>query len=570
LKKSSKAKTGKVQAETTPAQPFIWWPWAAGLAALFVLFEVYGPALDGPFVLDDRYLPFFSPELQNRPLITWLTQTRPLLMFSFWLDHVRSGVEPHTYHVTNIFLHFLTSVLVTLVVRRLIQLAEITGSTCMALSLIAGAIFALHPLQTESVAYVASRSETLSVLFYFAAYCVFLYKPPAESISFSRALSVLALFGAAIVSKEHTLTLPALILLTDLAWIRQGWRKNALLYGMLAFGSVLGLALVRLVLSRADTAGFGVQGLSPMNYFATQCRVIWTYVRFFVLPVGQNADPDIGISRNLLDPAALAGLVGLMGLVAAAWVFRKRWPFAAFGVVVFLLLLAPTSSFVPIRDVLAERRLYLPMLGLLLVAIEFLRRLSRSQMISAGCAAAAVCAVLTYQRAQVWSSPLALWEDTAKKSPNKVRPRFQLAFAKYEGGKCADAVADYDAASKLARPDYSLLTDWALALDCAGHSQEALDKLEQATNLERNAHAFALMGMIYGKQGRRQEALAALDQAEKVDAGFAMTYVYRGNVAEVSGDLQTAAQQYQKALSMDATNQTANAALARVSSQMQR
>jgi Cytochrome c oxidase subunit III len=133
-------------------------------------------------------------------------------------------------------------------------------------------------------------------------------------------------------------------------------------------------------------------------------------------------------------PSAIAGLLGLTAGVTAAWIYRKRWPLAAFGVFVFLLLLAPTSSFVPIRDVLAERRVYLPFLGLLLICLDFLRRVRTEQIVWAGAAIAVACAMLTYQRNQVWASPRALWQDTVAKSPRKLRPRFQLAFAYYEQG----------------------------------------------------------------------------------------------------------------------------------------
>jgi hypothetical protein len=96
---------------------------------------------------------------------------------------------------------------------------------------------------------------------------------------------------------------------------------------------------------------------------------------------------------------------------------------------VFLLLLAPTSSVIPILDVFAEHRLYLPFLGLTLVAIEILRRLSVSQATWISLAILAVCSVLTFQRNQLWSDPLLLWADAAAKSPRKARPSFQLAHA---------------------------------------------------------------------------------------------------------------------------------------------
>src|SRR5580704_4686287 len=83
---------------------FVWWPWAAALAGLFLVFEAYGPAMDGPFVFDDRYQPFFSPTVQGLTWLGWMKGVRPLLMFSYWVDYSRGAIEPHNYHVTNVLL----------------------------------------------------------------------------------------------------------------------------------------------------------------------------------------------------------------------------------------------------------------------------------------------------------------------------------------------------------------------------------------------------------------------------------------------------------------------------------
>jgi hypothetical protein len=152
-------------------------------------------------------------------------------------------------------------------------------------------------------------------------------------------------------------------------------RKNGFLYGLLALAGAAGGVVVWKILTAANTAGFHMADLSPASYFFTQCRVIWIYIRMFFLPFGQNVDPDIPISTGVMDHGAIFGLIALLALAAAAWIYRKRWPLASFGVFVFLLLIAPTASVIPIRDVFAERRVYLPFLGLIFIALELLRRL---------------------------------------------------------------------------------------------------------------------------------------------------------------------------------------------------
>jgi len=534
------------------------------LAGLFLVLEVYGPALNGAFVLDDRYLPFMDPGIAQASIKGWILGLRPLLSFSYWLNYQSSGTASYAYHLTNVFLHFLGSIVVGLVAAKLLTLAGTTGRERSVLSVIAGGLFLLHPMQTESVAYVASRSEVLSVLLYFSGFAVFLYRR-TESITILRSLAIVGLFAAAISTKEHTLTLAALLLMADYFWGLGGIRKNWRLYGILAIAGAWGVFVVGRVLKYASTAGFNVPGLTPATYFFTQCRVVWTYVRLFFLPAGQNVDPDVAVSASLLDHGAIVGLLGLVALVVAAWIYRKRWPLAAFGVFMFVLLLAPTSSFIPISDVQAERRLYLPFLGLVLICLEFLRRLKSSQIVGTGIAILAICSVLTYQRSQVWASPIDLWKDAATKSPKKWRPRFQLAYAYYDAGDFARASDAYEAASHLEPPGFNLLVDWALALDGQGRPQDALIKLQQASMLERSAHAQALIGMVYAKQSKWQEALAALEQAEKIDPRFDITYLYRGNIYEAAGDKAAAAAQYQRAIALNPVNQVARDALVRVS-----
>jgi tetratricopeptide (TPR) repeat protein len=503
-----------------------------------------------------------SPSVAGKTLADWITSPRPMLMLSYWIDYQQNGAEPRAYHVTNVFVHFLNSVLMALICARFLAWAKVDGRRRDILAVFAGTLFLLHPLQTESVAYVASRSEVLSIFFCFSAFAIFLYQGNGP-MRWPRALAIVALFGAAVVTKEHTVMLPALLVLTDYFWGRGGLRRNAILYGMIPLAGLGGAAFVFRTLRNADTAGFGMKEFSPATYLFTQFHVIWTYVRLFFLPFGQNVDADVPLSRTLLDPSAMAGLLGLIGLLTAAWIYRKRWPLAAFGVFMFLLLLAPTSSFVPIRDVLAERRVYLPFLGLLLICLEFLRRLRVQQIAWAGAAVAVICATLTYQRNQVWASSLTLWQDTVAKSPRKLRPRFQLAYAYYELGKCPESAENYESASKLAPLSYELLLDWAIALDCAGRDNDAIYKLQQAALFDNSAHVHSELGMVYAKSGRVQDALRELAQAEKIDPRFEMTYVYRGNIAELSGDRAFAAREYQRALAINPSNQAARDALAR-------
>ena len=557
MKSNKRSSTPKPAAAAPQGSKTPFWYFAAGIAAaLVVVFEIYGPAIRGPFLFDDRYLPFFAPGWAEAPLRNWLAGVRPLLMFSYWLNFRMSQTDPFWYHVLNVLFHSGNAILIWLIVDRLLEWAGVEAARRRILSVFCGALFLVHPIQTESVAYVASRSENLSVLFFNSAFALFVRRR-AKEVDMRVAGAVLALFLAACVTKEHAAVLPALLLLTDYFWNPgfsfEGVRRNWKLYAPVAAGAVFATFWIFRILKGAPTAGFGMKDLTWSDYFFSQCRAIWVYIRMFVFPVGQNVDHEFAVSRSLLDHGAIAGMIGLIAVSAAAWIWRRRYPLAAYGWFAFLILLAPTSSFVPIRDLLVERRLYLPFIGLLMVVCEILRRidLRKASAMAALGAVTAVYAFATYQRNEVWGDAIALWKDTAEKSPGKSRPRFQLAYAYYSDGRCADAAAEYEKASRVEKPDYTLLVDWALAHDCANQPDLALAKLSEATKLEHNAHAWALIGMVHAKQSRLPEALEALNTAERTDPRFEATFVYRGNVYLLQKEYAKAAADFRAAIALN-------------------
>ena len=545
-----------------------WQAWQILLLAfgsLALVFEVYSPAMNGPFLLDDTYQLFGRPDVAEFRLRHWLNNVRPLLNFSFYINYQISGTETSSYHMVNVFLHWINAVLVFFILRRLLRVAsgsQESGWRQELAPLAGAALFLLHPVQTESVAYVSSRSEVLSVLPAYAALLVFLTRP-RPAITWQRSAVVIALFGAAVLTKEHVAVIPAVFLLADLFFhpdgplrgIKSNWR----LYAPLVAAAVLGLRFVVKTLGTATTAGFGLRGLSWYEYFFTQWRMFWNYLRLVVLPVGLNVDPDVPISRTAFDQGAIVGGIAIAALVAVAIIFRRRFPLACFGILTFIVLLAPTSSIVPIRDVFAERRLYLPMIGLLCVAVDALRRVNLRETASLAALGAvlAIASYLTWQRAHVWSGAIPLWENTVANSPNKYRPRFQYAFALYNERRCTEAAEQYAKTATLDQPGERLMVDWALALDCAGRTTEAVEKLQAAAKTHPTGVVYMNLAMFYGKTGRNEEALAALAEAEKRNPRFAQIYAFRGNVYLSQDKVREAAEQYRRALQLDPANQAA-------------
>jgi protein O-mannosyl-transferase len=231
-------------------------------------------------------------------------------------------------------------------------------------------------------------------------------------------------------------------------------------------------------------------------------------------------------------------------------------------------LIAPTSSFVPIRDPFAERRLYLPFIGLLFITVEFVRRwkTSKNTLIAVLAVVLVAEAAATYQRNQVWASPIAMWTDSVAKSPNKWRPRFQLAFAHYLAGHYPEAIEHYDKAAQIQPPNFDMLVDWAQAYSEVGRLSDAIAKLREAAALEKNAHVYSQIGMMYGKMGQYPQALDALATSIQLDPNFfgGIAYVYRGDVFSAQGNKLQAAEEYRHALAIDPNNSAAREKLTRL------
>lgn len=557
---TAKKRTGRAReapSVVAAVQPRIsWGPYAAVAAcALIVVGWAYGPAMRGPFLFDDNGLPFALPNFAA-PLAAWIRGVRPVLMFTYWLNVQLSGSETFSYHAVNLLFHSLAAGLMFFIVRRLLECSGVEKPRQNLLGGFAAAIFLLHPVQTEAVAYLAGRSDALSVMLLLSAYAVFLYRRNV-AVSWRDALLVLLIFAASLLSKEHTIVLPALFLLTDFWWnpgfSLEGVRRNWKLYAPLALGAVGGFFIFLPLIRHGGNAGFGLKDLTWYQYFFTECRALFVYPALFLFPVHQSADWDFPISKTIFDRGAVIGLIALVALAAIAWRYRRKYRLASFGFFTYLLLMAPTSSFVPIRDAIAERRLYLSMLGLLLILVDLLGRwkLERKTLAAAAAVVSLVLAAATYARAQVWSSELALWQDTAEKTPENWRAHFHLASAYYNLGRCEQAGKEFQNSNKLRAPDYDLLVDWALNFDCLNQSDAALAKLQQAAALERTAHVYSQIGMIYGKRSQWPEALDALATAEKLDPNFADTYVYRGLVHTATNQLEAAILDYKRALVID-------------------
>ena len=543
-----------------------WQLWLFAAVAFVLAIWAYSPAINGEFVFDDLHLPIMQTNALYIPLVNFLG-LRPILMFTYWLNLKSSGMQPFEYHAVNLFFHLAASSLLFFVVRKILELSAIVNPQRTLLSALCGSVFLLHPMQTEAVSYIAQRGESMGAMFFFAAWCLFLYRKQ-RTVSWPVAVGILILYGAAVATKEHTVTLPAVLLLTDYFFHPEapGWpgiRANWRLYIPIAIGGLLGAVVIARYLAKDTTSiGFELKDLAWYQYLFTQWRVLFVYLGLFILPVWQTIDYDFAISRTPLDHGAIFALLAIVLLLAAAIYYRKRFPLASFGFLLFVIMLLPTSSVIPIRDVIADRRLYLPMTGLLFVCSEFLRSFRYSRPLIA--VAMVVLAAGTFARNRVWASSLNIWEDAAEKSPNKQRVHFGLAVAEFRAGKCHEAVEHYRRANELEKADYAMLMNWSLAYECDHQPDLAIAKMNESLRAKPSAQSWASMGVLYARQGKVDEALDALMKAQVMDPAYPSTYFYRAKIMVAMRNAPQAILNLEQVLRLDPSNESARLSLEQI------
>jgi hypothetical protein len=441
---------------------------------------LYSRALHGHFIFDDLEFPYAN-SARNGPLSTWISSigVRPVLMFSYWLNYHFLGANPFSYHVVNVIIHLANTLLVLLILLRLLEKAGWPQQKARIASIIGAVVFAIHPLQTESVSYVAGRSESLAALFLLMAYAVFLYRRH-ETISWMEALLVLLLFAAGLMTKENAVSFAAILILTDLFFPEPfstgGLRRNWRLYCLMLPGALVAVFAVFRMLATATSAGFSVATFKWYQYAFTEARALFTYIRLAVWPLGQSLDHDYATSHTITEHGAIYFMLLLAGMVAASLVLRRRYPLFCFGLLMYLIWLAPTSSIVPLDDALVERRMYLPLLGLILIACEVGLRLRISATMGASllCLFALLFGRLCYERNRLWGEPDKLVELAAAGAVHNPRPLLNFSEILLQRHRCDLAPPYLQRAERRLPNNYYVDVAWGRTLACLGRPLAAL------------------------------------------------------------------------------------------------
>jgi len=542
------------------------------LIALAVLAHANG--VTGPFLADDHAFVVGNPAVADPtllldgeridalPVLPDLRnsiRSRPFAYLTFALNHRLGGEAPLGYHLVNVAVHAVNGVLVYLLAAGLLALsrrrapggapgAAEAGPDWAALAV--AALFVVHPLQTNAVAYVTQRFTSLVALLYLASVVAYLAGRRASTPRAAAGWLAASLLACAVAmkTKETAFTIPAALTLAELVFLEGPWRRR--LATLVPFYATM-VIIPATLWSAADPAGgvldraadvsalMNLDDTPRLVYLLTQPRVVVTYLRLLVLPAGLNFDRDFPVSTSLLEPAVLASLALLVALLSLGVHLLARarrsgpaGPYlrvAGFGVLWFFGTLSVTSSIIPINDVINEYRVYLPSVGFLLLAVHGTRGAleawprGRALLLGRGGAAAlagliGALALATVARNEVWRDPALFWEDVVRKSPDNVRAAGMLSEVYLHRGMPEAAIEAQEAMIRrrpeLGRPRF-FLGSLYLRL---GRLPEAVAELERARAVRDDKGEIHLaLAQAYLGLGRLDDARAAVAALERLE-----------------------------------------------------
>jgi protein O-mannosyl-transferase len=424
---------------------------ACALAAL-----IYQNGLDNPFVFDDRDAILLNPSLINpwdwRAALLG-NPSHPVLALSFALDRALWGFSSFGFHITNVVLHIICVGLFYGWCTRVLGGEEVSPGSDPAsdwAAFFAAAVFALHPVIASAVGYISARSELLAAAGVVASLT---YTRRAIIGKNRNAAIAAAIFGAlAIGSSSSAAALPLIALAYD-AWVLRDPRWPLRLARIYAPATLVIFSVAAWRLTASVDAVVPPRG--PIVNLLSEARVVWRYLGLLVLPRGQSLVHDVQWT-SWSDPVSIVALGALAAAIAFAIRARRTYPLAAFGVVWFAGALMPTSSFIPLRDAMAEHRLYLASLGLLLAfASVTWRTIARRRVVQIALTGIlAILAVGTYRRNEVWSNSMDVWEESVRWAPNAWQAHWGRAELLRELGRCDLAKPEYETVLRL-YPDYA-------------------------------------------------------------------------------------------------------------------
>ena len=534
----------------------------------------YFNSLRGPFVFDDKSSIAENSAIRHwRPIGPILAGPRPVVDLTFALNYSFGRLNVYGYHLLNLAIHILAALALFGIVRRTLTMPVFAGRfddpAATVLGFCAALIWMLHPLQTEAVTYLIQRTESLMGLF-----CLLTLYALIRAASSPRpaawSVAAIAVCALGMGCKEVMVTAPAALLLYDRTFIAgsfgEALRRR---WGLYLALTATWLILVRSILAafspHTASAGFALAGVTPFAYARSELGVVLHYLALAFWPVGLCLDYGWPIAvepKDFVPGAIIVG--GLLAVTLWAVVRRPTWGFAGAW---FFLILAPTSSFLPIRDLAVEHRMYLPLAALAVAAVvaayllaeRLLRRPGESQeprrrlalwiaAFLALCAAAGL-GYMTLQRNAQYRSEISIWEDATSRRPANPRAWSNLGEGYVNASRYDEAIRSCEKAidldSKLSPAYYNL----GLAFAGIGRPAEAIRDYDKSIALTPDfAAAYNGRGVAYAQTGHPEEAIRDYDAALQLNSDNIQAYINRGNALTQLGRPADAIQDYDRAL----------------------
>lgn len=529
----------------------------------------------------------------------WPNRFIPILTFAF--NYSLHKLQLFGYHLINLMIHLGATLCVWWLARLILVTPAMVKSKLRqhadSLSLFAGLIFLTHPIQTQSVTYIYQRCTSLVSLFYLLSLCCYF---KSRGLQTERACAsrgqrwyILAMIFAiaAMLTKENAITLPLAIILCEVMFFKE--QKSIKWKSLIPFLFLLPIVPFLVFLTKTqsslDVQRFLSLPIARKCYFLTQFRVLVTYLRLMLFPFRQNFEYDYPVSTRFLEPSTMGSFLFLMALVLCAiWLYRNH-RLLSFAIFWFFVTLSAESSFIPLKDVIFEHRLYLPMVGFAFFMAAGIISFSENKTFKLGrlllaCLVAGYC-FLTYQRNKVWASEMTLWSDVVSKSPQRetaynnrgiayeeegnwkqalldynksieLNPKFVLAYCNRASiylkmGDLSQAISDYSTAIAL-RPTYARgYNNRGIAYQTQGDLDQSIEDFNKAIALRpRFAEAYNNRAVTYVAQGKLDEAIFDYTQAIAINVDYAEAYCNRGGVFLNKGDLDQAIEDFNKAISL--------------------
>mgnify|MGYP006423908889 CR=1 FL=1 len=507
---------------------------------------VYGNHLHNTFQFDSvayikNNLSLKNPE-SMLTLQFWISEffARGLLSISMALNAHLDELHPFGYHMLNLALHIFNAILIFHISQKaLLHFKNQISENNAVISFFAAAIFLIHPVQTESVIYIISRSEVLASIFYllgFFLFQIFIDIDNRHLVSKKIILPLVILFlivtGYSV--KQTLATFPLIIFLyyisicpldSPVLKFLRNW-KWPILTAVLVF-----LSLLLYKLLSDETFLIGPSNPHEMvgreKYMLSQPAVIvFYYLKKFFFPINLNVDPDVEVVTNFFSFSFIASMMIIAGIAYCVWK-QKAWRFYIFFLCWFFIILSPSSSIVTLHDLAAEHRVYLALPGLIFILsyglFDILKNQKSSILIL--CGLTLFLGTLNIERNRVWKNELSLWQDTYEKSPGKLRPLINLARAHSIEGNNEDAVRYYEEALSKGPGVFVIQYNLGELYLKEGRIKEAVLRFQSALNLKPEIpETYAKLGEIYLAQKKWKLADIYFKKCIEIDSRFSHVF----------------------------------------------